>query len=553
MKLQGALGEQNETALARLKRALIAQPGFQLIFLEVPEGPIREQVLERVLGWGGAEGVPSLRRRHAHGRAEVVPKLVSRQGGIVLDDIDSALLDDVVVDRFLGAMNWQRDQLRNQISGPLLLVISARGTARMFERAPDLSTWRSHTCRITRFSNEPSTARRMDLVMDSIDPDPIELAHAEAILGNLEERDAPADAVARVWIRVGTAHQRCGELGQARNAFSKAENIATPESAVQIQAQSNLVTLDIEEYQLESAERRLEALEPLLMSAGASASPPAWLSMSAGLAAAKGDATMCLALARRAVEASASRPDLQGPAQLELVVALINSDKLEETLPILHSLFETEDQFLRTCAYLIAADVERMGERPDRAVALLRQGMKVAAADPLLTNQGLLMAADLSGVLGAIGQSAAAREVIRSVEKELRRAPPVIRAIAALNDGIAALQLVDPAAVSLLENASQLLRGTPEEARAQLMLSIARLLTSDRGSAQRAAKIGVQLASASGDTALLEWFQPIHEELFLAEEVPSVEASRHKPARVMAQEEPVSGRSRSPVGKKRKK
>lgn len=29
-----------------------------------------------------------------------------RQGGIILDDIDSALLDDETVDRLLGAMNW---------------------------------------------------------------------------------------------------------------------------------------------------------------------------------------------------------------------------------------------------------------------------------------------------------------------------------------------------------------------------------------------------------------------------------------------------------------
>jgi hypothetical protein len=84
--------------------------------------------------------------------------------------------------------------------------------------------------------------RRLDLAMDSLDPDPIELARAESILRALEKRDAPPDEVARVWVRAGMAHQRCGNMGQARSAFEKAEKLRALGSGAQIH-QSNGLTL----------------------------------------------------------------------------------------------------------------------------------------------------------------------------------------------------------------------------------------------------------------------------------------------------------------------
>jgi hypothetical protein len=54
---------------------------------------MREQVIELVMSWSGAGGVPDLLRTRAQGQVEIVHRLISPHGGILLEDIDSVLLE----------------------------------------------------------------------------------------------------------------------------------------------------------------------------------------------------------------------------------------------------------------------------------------------------------------------------------------------------------------------------------------------------------------------------------------------------------------------------
>jgi tetratricopeptide (TPR) repeat protein len=515
VKLIGALGADNEAALERLKRALIAQPGFQLILLEVLEGPTRDQVLEIVMGWSGVDGVTKLRRMRARGRAEIVPRLASRQGGILLEDIDSALLDDKAVDRLVGAMNWQRDQLRKKIAGPLILVISARGVARLFERAPDLVTWRSHTCRITNLGDEPSLDRRLNLVADVAEPDPIELERTEALLATLKQQAAPADELARAWTRMGTAHHRCGNLAQAREALTEAAEISSHGSQTQILALLRLTLLDLEEGQRERALQRTKAIEPFFSQAQGPLLESLWSSLQSLCAADLGNKEAAIQFARAAVDAAAPENGMREAARLSLASMLGQMGEGEEALEILESLGrEEEDVDLRVQAAELAAQYEGERGRPDRAISLLRQGAMLAATDPRLVHQQVSLTVKLSRVLLSIGQSAKVRKTLRGIRKLLPNASLVHRVDAIANDGLAAMRLDDPAAVSILERGVKLTRGHALEARAQLTLSIARLARGDVEGSKKAARIGIRLAESFGQKAVLLRFQPMRDKLF---------------------------------------
>src|SRR5262249_29982085 len=51
--------------------------------------------------------------------------------------------------------NWIRDQLPHTLRGPLVLVVSPAGIARLLGKAPDLASSRMHTCRIGAGEGEP--------------------------------------------------------------------------------------------------------------------------------------------------------------------------------------------------------------------------------------------------------------------------------------------------------------------------------------------------------------------------------------------------------------
>ena len=217
------LGAENEAQLGRLRRVLASSAGFQLVILEIPESALRAAVVARVLGWSGVDGVPVLEHVVVAPDATLEDALGPRSHGVVLEGLDGARTTDATVERAFGSLNWQRDRLRREIGGPLVLVLSARGVAKLFERAPDLATWRAHSCRISAVLGASGDVEREYATFFADQPDPLDLDAAEAALSATEAKGAPHDALARAWLAAARARRRAGDLAGRDEALAAAE------------------------------------------------------------------------------------------------------------------------------------------------------------------------------------------------------------------------------------------------------------------------------------------------------------------------------------------
>lgn len=139
------LGRVNEARLSKLRRVLRETPGFALVVVTVEAGPLREEVVRRLAVWSGRDGVPSLEMILVT-QPESLTSL-SASGGLVLIEPEDALPAAKI--QLVQWLNWQRDGLRNAVSGPLVLVLGKVGHQALFEQAPDLYSWRRHSAAIS--------------------------------------------------------------------------------------------------------------------------------------------------------------------------------------------------------------------------------------------------------------------------------------------------------------------------------------------------------------------------------------------------------------------
>lgn len=142
------LGADNDERLARLRRVLELDDGFQLIIVEVAAAKLVSEVMARMSSWSGRGGCPVLRVvQLADGESPIARLRAIGPGGVVLlglssDSREQASLDPIV------ELNWNRDLLPRLVNGPLVLVVSTDELRALFERAPDLYSWRRHSAQL---------------------------------------------------------------------------------------------------------------------------------------------------------------------------------------------------------------------------------------------------------------------------------------------------------------------------------------------------------------------------------------------------------------------
>lgn len=141
------IGPANDEQCARLRRALRAVKGFQLVFIEVEDGVVRGEVLRRLNGWVARGEVGALAVVAYDDRASIEDVLKGHSGGVVLTDLDAYVAPNGSLDAALRWLNWERDRLPAILSGPLALVVGRDGLQRVLEIAPDLASWRRYTAR----------------------------------------------------------------------------------------------------------------------------------------------------------------------------------------------------------------------------------------------------------------------------------------------------------------------------------------------------------------------------------------------------------------------
>lgn len=141
------LGPQNDERLRRLRTVLALGGGFRLIIVEAEPGPIRREVLRRIIGWAGRDEIGVLATVPLDTDAPLVEQLAVGWGVIVTGIAPPGSGEPPARD-WIAELNWSRDALPRAIRGPLILVVSQALHQALFERAPDLYSWRRHTTHV---------------------------------------------------------------------------------------------------------------------------------------------------------------------------------------------------------------------------------------------------------------------------------------------------------------------------------------------------------------------------------------------------------------------
>lgn len=142
------LGKDNDVRLLRLRTALALSTGFQLVVVEAEPGPIRNGAIRRIQSWAGREPIGALAAVSLDADA-TLPAQLSGKSGVILFGLEAPSPTEAPARDWIAELNWSRDALPGLVPGPLILVVSQTTHRDLFERAPDLYSWRRHTTRVT--------------------------------------------------------------------------------------------------------------------------------------------------------------------------------------------------------------------------------------------------------------------------------------------------------------------------------------------------------------------------------------------------------------------
>ncbi|WP_437901951.1 tetratricopeptide repeat protein [Sorangium sp. So ce327] len=238
-----SLTDESEERLRALRRGLRRADRFTL-FVVLASGAARAEVLRRMRGWSGQDGLPAFQflPEGAQG-ARAVEELLETAGpvqplrGVVVPDTASLL--DTAEGRAIQALNVARDTLARVIVGPLVLVLSRDRAADLPRVAPDLFDVRSGTCEVdslpgvtmgdeARLAAPPDEARRPAGSIDELDELRATAARLRETMASPEA--PPPAALADAWLNLGRkllAHHHALDeaLASSREARRLAEGI----------------------------------------------------------------------------------------------------------------------------------------------------------------------------------------------------------------------------------------------------------------------------------------------------------------------------------------
>lgn len=141
------LGAANDARLLRLRRQLSLGRGFQLVIVEAEPGPIRQEVVRRILSWARRPEIgPLVERLLEPGQA--LEAQLAVEGGAVVSGLERTEPGPDGPRDWVAELNWVREQLPALVHGPMVLVVSQAVHRALFECAPDLYRWRRHAERI---------------------------------------------------------------------------------------------------------------------------------------------------------------------------------------------------------------------------------------------------------------------------------------------------------------------------------------------------------------------------------------------------------------------
>jgi len=206
------LGAENDERMARLREALALGGGFQLMIVQVEPGEQREEVLRRLAGWSGRNGVPQLELVRVAAGESPVTRLAGVHAGVILVGLEAEGLGRVErTGQMVTELNWSRDRLPELVRGPLVLVVSQRVQTELFEQAPDFYSWRTHSTSIAPQPRRPGDALPL-YWLDIAEPEPEAPEGLESIIARTAAlRPPPLRELGLLYARLASALSSRGE------------------------------------------------------------------------------------------------------------------------------------------------------------------------------------------------------------------------------------------------------------------------------------------------------------------------------------------------------
>jgi len=155
--------------LEALRIALQDAARFTLIFIEVPVGPARDELLQRLRAWSGIDEVPLLRfvalgpSESPWNALQALALAPGERAGVVLTGLEQFNVGGSLSPT-VHVMNLARDLLSRTVPGPLVILADAATLRAISEQMPDLYSWRSFETQVQpvgippiSIAREPST------------------------------------------------------------------------------------------------------------------------------------------------------------------------------------------------------------------------------------------------------------------------------------------------------------------------------------------------------------------------------------------------------------
>lgn len=143
------LSADTEAQMEPLRRVLAWGDHFRLILVSAAAGPARDELLRRLRGWSGRDGIPRLEELHlaAVERPVAVIREVAEQieagAGIVLTGMEPYLTPGEQASPAIQELNFFRDELPELLPAPLVLVAEPEAITTLLGLAPDFVSVRA--------------------------------------------------------------------------------------------------------------------------------------------------------------------------------------------------------------------------------------------------------------------------------------------------------------------------------------------------------------------------------------------------------------------------
>ncbi|MBK7536393.1 MAG: hypothetical protein IPI49_13695 [Myxococcales bacterium] len=236
-----AFSEEDERQLAKLHAALSENEGFELFLIDVEEGWTRDEVLRRLASWSGRAGVPVLEVVELQPDTPVLSSLGEHDAGAVVLGLDRLVAEADSAADAIGELNWFRDELRNMVPGPLLLVVNRSTHSALFDRAPDLNSWRRRPVIIEGVIAPPGGPG----IRGKFHAVGARREHLLAMLDKLKERRVAPHVHMEAWLRLAEFEADLNNAAGAEKALNAAAALLVDATPPELALRARLVAAQV--------------------------------------------------------------------------------------------------------------------------------------------------------------------------------------------------------------------------------------------------------------------------------------------------------------------